>query len=87
MPSDSDRYGLQGRGRRKKTLRIRAELFHAVLAAEVIILSVEFERSGSGFRIHGHAANGIDRAAVTRAGVIMHVFESDLRLDPTTHNV
>lgn len=79
MASDSDRYRLQGRGWRKNTLRVRAKLFQAVAATEVIILSVEFVGAGGRFRIHGHAADRIDRAAaVARVGVIMHVLNQSL---------
>lgn len=48
----------------EKAPRILAKLFQAVAAAEVVRPAFELERSGSGFRVYGHAADWIDGSIV-----------------------
>jgi hypothetical protein len=54
-----DRGSMRGRGGFHESLRVFLELRHAVLAAEVIRLSVIFVFSGSVFWIDGHAADWV----------------------------
>ena len=68
-----DRYELRRGGGRQKLPWVRTKLFQTMKAAEVILLAFKLERSGGRLGINGHAADGIDRAVVSRVRMIMHV--------------